>query len=300
MARSTCACCAARSRGSLTSLSSSGKRACCRKGTTSSVLSSGIMTEEAMRAVRVLKQRGLGIRHMHISTLKPFNDRSVMEAIAASRFGVITMENHTVIGGLGSIVAEQMAEAGIAKKLVRIGLQDTFSHGASKQYLLKEHGMDAMSLVREAEKMTGQTFNISEDDLAKAHIAAVQAWQRRKRCKSVRSREFGVRSKKSNLRTKTKSLSEAKASYASPSLPRNWPSCTRARTGTGVPAEGHEGTAQELQPLPVQGMAFTRNRRRWTGRPRSWSPSVRRSAPCDHCLEAHMKRAMDEGASLTK
>jgi transketolase len=139
------------------------------------ILSSGIMTEEAIRAVQVMKQRDLGVQHMHISTLKPFSDRSVMDAIADSRFGVITMENHTIIGGLGSIIAEQMAEAGMAKKLARIGLQDTFSHGASRQYLLKEHGMDAMSLVREAEKMTGQTFSISEDDLAKAHIAAVHS-----------------------------------------------------------------------------------------------------------------------------
>jgi transketolase len=139
------------------------------------ILSSGIMTEEAMRAVQVLKQRGLGVQHMHIATLKPFSDRSVLEAIAGSRYGVITMENHIIAGGLGSIIAEQMAEAGLARKLVRIGLRDTFSHGASKQYLLKEHGMDAMALVRESERMTGQRFDISEDELATAHITAVHS-----------------------------------------------------------------------------------------------------------------------------
>ena len=139
------------------------------------ILSSGIMTEEALRAVSVLKLRGLAVQHMHISTLKPFDDRSVLDAIAASRFGVITMENHTIIGGLGSIIAEKMAEAGTEKKLVRIGLRDTFSHGASKQYLLKEHGMDALALVREVENMTGQKFGITEDELAKAHIAAVHS-----------------------------------------------------------------------------------------------------------------------------
>ncbi len=139
------------------------------------VLSSGIMTEEAMRAVLVLKKRGLSVQHMHISTLKPFNDEAVLDAIAKSRSGVITMENHTVIGGLGSIVAEKMAEAGIVRKLVRIGLQDTFSHGASKQYLLKEYQMDALSLIREVETMVGRKFNISEDELAKMHVAAVHS-----------------------------------------------------------------------------------------------------------------------------
>jgi transketolase len=137
------------------------------------VLSSGIMTEEAMRAVHVLKERGLSVQHMHISTLKPFDDHAVLDAIAQSRYGVITMENHTIIGGLGSIVAEMMAESGVAKKLVRIGLRDTFSHGASKQYLLKEHRMDALSLIREVEAMVGRKFNISEDELAKTHITAV-------------------------------------------------------------------------------------------------------------------------------
>jgi transketolase len=68
-----------------------------------------------------------------------------------------------------------MAERGMPKKLARIGLPDTFSHGASKQYLLKEHGMDAMSLVRQVEKMTGRAFGISGDDLAQAHIAAVHS-----------------------------------------------------------------------------------------------------------------------------
>jgi transketolase len=152
-----------------------GKARVLSQGSDITVLTSGIMTEEAMRAIQVLKKRGLSIQHMHISTLKPFNDQSVLAAIARSRFGVITMENHTVIGGLGSIIAEQMAEAGMAKKLVRMGLKDTFSHGASKQYLLKELGMDALSLVSAVEAMTGQKFNITEDELSKAHITAVHS-----------------------------------------------------------------------------------------------------------------------------
>jgi transketolase len=153
-----------------------GKARVISRGGDITVLTSGIMTEEAMRALQVLRKRGgLSIQHMHISTLKPFNDQAVLDAIAGSRFGVITMENHTIIGGLGSIIAERMAEAGLAKKLVRIGLKDTFSHGASKQYLLKEHGMDALSLVSAVEGMTGQKFTVSEEELAKAHVTAVHS-----------------------------------------------------------------------------------------------------------------------------
>ncbi len=139
------------------------------------ILSSGIMTEEAMRAVYALRKRGVSIQHMHISTLKPFDDPSVMHAIAGSQFGVITMENHTIVGGLGSIIAEKMAEAGIAKKLIRIGLNDTFAHGASKGYLLRKYGMDAMALIERIGLMINQRLSVSEDELSAAHIAAVHS-----------------------------------------------------------------------------------------------------------------------------
>ena len=145
------------------------------KGDDLVVLSSGIMTEEAMRGVLVLQKRGLSVQHMHISTLKPFTDASVLDAIRRSRSGVITMENHTIIGGLGSIIAEQMAEAGMDKKLIRIGLRDVYAHGASKNYLLKKYDMDAMSLIAGAESLVGKTFNISEDELKETFIAAVHS-----------------------------------------------------------------------------------------------------------------------------
>lgn len=139
------------------------------------VLSSGICTEEAMRAVHALEEKGLSIKHMHISTLKPFNDDDVIEAIAKSKYGVITLENHSVIGGLGTIVAERMAEEGIGKKLYKMGINDTFIHGASKQYLLKENKIDAMALIEKVENIVGEIFDINEDDLEKAFIAAVHS-----------------------------------------------------------------------------------------------------------------------------
>jgi len=152
-----------------------GKARVLSEGSDVVVLTSGIMTEEAMRAVKVLQARGLSIQHMHVSTLKPFNDQSVFDAIAKSRHGVITMENHTIVGGLGSIIAEKMAESGMDKKLVRIGLRDTYAHGASKQYLLKKYGIDAMALIKETERLVGSRFNITENELAESHIAAVHS-----------------------------------------------------------------------------------------------------------------------------
>ncbi len=139
------------------------------------IFSSGICTEEAMRATQALRLRGVSIRHLHVSTHKPFDAQAVLEAVATARQGVITMENHVITGGLGSAVAEVIAESGIAKQLVRIGLRDTFVHGASRPYLMKEYGLDASALVRESEQLLHAKFGISDSDLAAVRIEAVHS-----------------------------------------------------------------------------------------------------------------------------
>lgn len=139
------------------------------------LFSSGICTEEAMRATAVLKWRGVSVQHLHINTLKPMEHPSVLFALQKARLGVISMENHTVVGGLGSILAEKMAENAIAKKLIRIGIPDTFAHGASKPYLMKEYGLDAMSLVRRVEALIGRDLVIQEKDLEAVRLEEVHS-----------------------------------------------------------------------------------------------------------------------------
>jgi transketolase len=145
------------------------------KGKDIALFSSGICTEEALRAVQVLQKHGVSVNHMHITTLKPFSDPAVMEAVAEAKYGVITMENHSIIGGLGSILAEQIAEAGLGRKLVRIGIKDVFLHGASKAYLMKEYGLDAMALIAETEKLLNTNFGIQESDLAAVYLVPVHS-----------------------------------------------------------------------------------------------------------------------------
>jgi len=145
------------------------------RGMDVTLFSSGICTEEALRATAVLQERGVSMHHLHISTHKPFRHPAVLEALQAARFGVITLENHVITGGLGSAVAERMAEEGLGKKLVRIGLNDTFSHGASRPYLMKEHGIDAMALVQKVETLVGKRFGIVEKDLAEVRLEPIHS-----------------------------------------------------------------------------------------------------------------------------
>ena len=117
-----------------------------------------------MRATALLVERGVSIAHLHVSTLKPFSDPAVVQAVSAPKHGVITMENHVITGGLGTCVAEVMAENGIGKPLVRLGIRNTYAQGASFPYLMRKHGIDAMALVRRVETMMGEEFGISEAD----------------------------------------------------------------------------------------------------------------------------------------
>lgn len=136
------------------------------------LITCGISTEEALRAVPALEARGLSIQHLHVSTLKPFDDSTVIETVANARYGAVTMENHSIINGLGSAVAEQIAGAGIACKLTRIGVRDTYAHGGSKAYLLRHYELDALALVQQVEKMVGQPLGITVEELAATRIEA--------------------------------------------------------------------------------------------------------------------------------
>jgi len=135
------------------------------EGTDIAVFSSGIFTIEAMYAVKALQDKGLSVQHMHISTLKPFSDPAVLESLQKVKYGAITMENHTVIGGLGTCVAEVIAENGLGVKLRRVGLQDVYAHGSSKKYIMKKYNMNPEALIKAAEELTGKSFGIDEATL---------------------------------------------------------------------------------------------------------------------------------------
>jgi transketolase len=128
-----------------------------------------------MRAIAALNDRGIKITQYHISTLKPFDHPKIVKEIARSKFGAITLENHSIIGGLGTILAEKMAESACGKPLYRLGLQDTFVHGASRRYLMHEYGIDAMSLIDLVKKITGKHFDIAENTLQETYTPAVHS-----------------------------------------------------------------------------------------------------------------------------
>ena len=144
-------------------------------GTDITLLTSGIATEEALRAIPLIQARGISVAHLHISTLKPFTDPTVVTALKSAQHGVITMENHSIIGGLGSAVAEVMAENGIGVPLQRIGLKDTYAHGASQKFLMSEYELDAAALIKRVEVAIGKSLNIQEAELQEQRSVSVHS-----------------------------------------------------------------------------------------------------------------------------
>jgi transketolase len=108
------------------------------------IFASGYMVAEALAAADLLFKSGIKVSVANMHTLKPFDTNFVLEH--AIRTGVVvTAENHSVIGGIGSAVAEVLAEdsSGASIKFKRIGIADTFAEGGTTNYLFNKYGLSA-------------------------------------------------------------------------------------------------------------------------------------------------------------
>lgn len=144
------------------------------KGDDVLVVTSGICTEEALRATPALAEAGVSVHHLHASTLKPFDREGLLDA-ARGKKGVVTLENHTIVGGLGSLVAEILAEEGLGVPLKRLGLNDTFAHGASRPYLMQKYGLDATALVGAVGALLQRDLGITPEALAEVRLDEVHS-----------------------------------------------------------------------------------------------------------------------------
>ena len=118
-----------------------------RRGDDVALFASGMMLAPALAAATVLGARGLSVSLVNVPVIKPLDAPTVVDVAAAARV-VVTAENHTVIGGLGSAVAEALAEAGLGRPLRRIGLRDTFAEGArTAPYLFDKYGLSTQAII---------------------------------------------------------------------------------------------------------------------------------------------------------
>ena len=118
-----------------------------RRGDDVALFASGMMLAPALAAATVLDTSGLSVSLVNVPVIKPLDVPTVVNVAAAAR-AVVTAENHTVIGGLGSAVAEALAEAGLGRPLRRVGLRDTFAEGArTAPYLFGKYGLSTQAII---------------------------------------------------------------------------------------------------------------------------------------------------------
>jgi transketolase len=111
------------------------------------IIASGMMLAAALAAARLLDANGVAASVLNVPVIKPLDAVTVVEAARETR-AVVTAENHTIVGGLGSAVAEAIAESGLGRPLRRIGLRDTFAEGSKTgPYLFDKYGLSTQAIV---------------------------------------------------------------------------------------------------------------------------------------------------------
>ncbi len=138
-----------------------GKAIQLHEGTDMTIIACGACVFQAVQAARELDAQGIKARVLDMHTVKPLDKEAVLSAIHDTR-RIITVEDGTVIGGLGSAIAEVMAESGKACAFKRLGIQDVFSPIGLHEDLLSFHGIDTNGIIKAASELLSMDFE--EDD----------------------------------------------------------------------------------------------------------------------------------------
>ena len=130
-----------------------------RKGTDVAIITSGLMTERALVAGKLLEEQGISSNILHVPSIKPLDVDGVLEVVSRST-AVITLDNHSIIGGLGSAVSDVLTDHKISKPFQRIGLQDRFGKAGSMPYLARLFGMEPDQIAQSAASLLDDNNNI--------------------------------------------------------------------------------------------------------------------------------------------
>lgn len=123
-----------------------GKGKVMRDGTDVTVIATGLEVAEAMSAADTLQAEGVSVRVVNMATIKPI-DKELILACAADTGAIVTAEEHNIIGGLGSAVAEVLVESGKPVPMLRVGVEDTFGRSGPALELLDRYGLTAPHIV---------------------------------------------------------------------------------------------------------------------------------------------------------
>ncbi len=128
-----------------------GKGVKLRDGADISIIATGLMVSEAIKAADILSAEGINADVINIHTIKPI-DKDIITETAAKTGKVLTVEEHSIIGGLGSAVCDVLSET-CPTKVVKIGVNDEFGHSGPAAKLLEQFGLCADNIVKTVKAM---------------------------------------------------------------------------------------------------------------------------------------------------
>lgn len=104
------------------------------------IFSTGMMVSKSIQAIEILKQKGIKIGLVNVHTIKPIDKNSITDILSHTKL-IITIEDHNIIGGLGTSLAEIIAESNFLVRLLRLGINDQFGESGSVEQLYDKHGL---------------------------------------------------------------------------------------------------------------------------------------------------------------
>ncbi len=122
-----------------------GKGVTLKEGTDVTIIATGLMVSEALEAAKELETKGINARVINIHTIKPLDNEIVIKA-AKETGAIVTAEEHNIIGGLGSAVAEVISES-CPVLLKRVGTKDTFGESGKPVDLMKKYGLTKDNII---------------------------------------------------------------------------------------------------------------------------------------------------------
>lgn len=126
------------------------------KGKDISIFATGTMVAESQKAAKMIRESGLDTHVMNIHTISPLDRDAVIEACRCSRL-LVSVEEHSTVGGLGGAISEVMSGIERTPHLLRIGMPNTFVHPGDYHYLLEKYGLTARSIANSILQEIGQT-----------------------------------------------------------------------------------------------------------------------------------------------
>ena len=116
-------------------------------GTDGTVFATGVTVQEALKAQKELKEKGINIRVIDMFSIKPIDKEMIIKCAKETK-KLISIEDHNIIGGLGSAIAEVLADE-CTVKLTRLGIKDAFGRSGNAEELMKYYGIVAENIIEE-------------------------------------------------------------------------------------------------------------------------------------------------------